>query len=431
MPTDHNRHHHHTHTHTHTHTSSGTFNWGIVTNGGLTVGGLAFLDEPAAAANVSEVLAKAAVGIQCPFGSFAPHGGWHEGSMYWQYVAGYAVATTEALRTVYGHDNGLSTAPGFNETALFRLYMNGPSQASFDFGDSDGSLHNSAAQYFMGYSALPTSSSSVRSMCAYEARRLATLIGGYASGAAEGVDPAHGAAPMKFNCSLIDCARIMIDYSAAGTYADIQALPTARLFKLSAFGWEGRDAIGFFRSAWSTEADGVNGKHAYLAFKAANGVPNHNDLDGGTFVFEAGGQRWGMDMAADSYNLPQYFTQSLKYRYGYYRKSTAGHNTLTFNNDLVDNNNRGVSFGRSLACTCRAAVRQLSPRLLSDPSHAAVLTPLRRRVTRIRACQAERRLHCLLAAIPPPLPPPPPAAAISTAPLPRHPASLQRTRLWI
>ena len=58
-----------------------TFNWGIVTNGGLTIGGLAFLDEPVAAANASAVLKRAAVGIQCPFGSFAPHGGWHEGSM--------------------------------------------------------------------------------------------------------------------------------------------------------------------------------------------------------------------------------------------------------------------------------------------------------------------------------------------------------------
>lgn len=56
-----------------------------------------------------------------------------------------------------GHDHGLSSAPGFNETALFRLYMNGPSQSSFDFGDSNGDLSNSAAQYFMGYSQVPTS----------------------------------------------------------------------------------------------------------------------------------------------------------------------------------------------------------------------------------------------------------------------------------
>lgn len=310
-----------------------TFNWGIVTNGGLTTGGLAFLDEPSAASNVSAVLAKAAIGIQCPFSSFAPHGAWHEGSMYWQYVAEYAEAVTEALRGIYGTDFGLSTSEGFNETALFRLHMNGPSQNSFDFGDCDGFLNNSAAQYFMGYSAVPTSNTNLRSVCAYEARRLARLIGGNSD--------SNGKAT-KYDCSKLDCARLLLDYSASGTETMIQSLPTARLFKLSAFGWEGRNALGFFRSAWSTESEGTSGKHAYLAFKAANGVPNHNDLDGGTFVFEAGGQRWAIDLGGDDYGLPQYFTQNLKYRYGYYRKSTAGHNTLTFNNDHMDNSNRGA-----------------------------------------------------------------------------------------
>ena len=243
----------------------------------------------------------------------------------------------------------------------FRIYVDrinwslpSPSQAAFDFGDSDGFLNNSAAGYFMGYAALPTSNRQLRSLCAYEARRLAKLIGGYRSAADETdtIASADGAqitdmhmqhAPeYKYNCSRLDCARLLIDFSAAGTDTEIQALPTARLFKLSAFGWEGREAIGFFRSGWSKEAEGVVGKHAYVAFKAANGVPNHNDLDGGTFVFETGGQRWAMDMGADDYQLPQYFTQSLQFRYGYYRKSTAGHNTLTFNNDQLDNRNRGA-----------------------------------------------------------------------------------------
>jgi hypothetical protein len=220
-----------------------TFNWGVVVNGGLTVGGLAFADEPAVRDKVNSVLLKAAAGIQCPFSSFAPHGAWHEGSMYWQYVAEYAVATTEALRGVFGHDGGLSSTPGFNETALFRLHMNGPSQSSFDFGDSDGSLANSAAGYFMGYSALPSSSPRLRSLCAYEGRRLALLIAGRGGG--------HSGSGGSYDCSKIDCARLLIDYSALGTHAMLQALPTARLFKLSAFGWEGRNAIGFFRSRWS------------------------------------------------------------------------------------------------------------------------------------------------------------------------------------
>jgi hypothetical protein len=49
-----------------------------------------------------------------------------------------------------------------------------------------------------------------------------------------------------------------------------------------------------------------------------------------------------MDMASGDYSLRNYFSQSLKWRYGYYRKSTAGHNTLTFDNDGLDNSNRGA-----------------------------------------------------------------------------------------
>eukprot|EP00729_Bicosta_minor_P012448 gene12448-30134_t len=323
-----------------------TFNWGIVTNGGFTIGGLAFADEPVAVANVTAVLAKAAVGLQCPFSSFAPHGAWHEGAMYWGYVAHYALATTDALRGVYGNDRGLSSAPGFNETALFRLHMNGPSQTSFDFGDS---LHSdptefTAAGYLMDYSALATSNRQLRNLCAYEARRLAKIYGGYNySKRRTSAYNSSASAVLKYNCSTINCARLLIHYSPAGNDADLQALPTAKVFKMSAFGWDGRDAIGFFRSGWSVESEGANGKHAYLAFKAANGLPNHNDLDGGTFVFEAGGQRWGMDMSSDNYNLTNYFTQSLKFRYSYYRKSTAGHNTLTFNNDWADQASRAYS----------------------------------------------------------------------------------------
>ena len=155
----------------------------------------------------------------------------------------------------------------------------------------------------------------------------------------------------------MDCTYLLIDYSSAGTDAEIQAMPTAKVFKLSAYEWDNRDALGFIRSAWSTESEGLSGKHSYLAFKAcvilrlvrffprssmvlcalipfrcpccennaphcgccriheihrANGLPNHNDLDGATFVFEAGGQRWAIDMASDNYSLKNYFSQNLR-----------------------------------------------------------------------------------------------------------------------
>jgi hypothetical protein len=170
-----------------------SFNWGMVTNGGLAIGALAFLDEPAATVNASAVLSKALAGLSLPFSSFAPHGAWHEGSMYWGYTSEYAVATTEALRGVYGSDDGLSAASGFNETALFRLHMNGPSQNSFDFGDSNGFVFNEGSDpsLFMGYAQLPTSNSQLRSLCAYEGRRLAKIVAGYTDSNGD----------TKYNCS--------------------------------------------------------------------------------------------------------------------------------------------------------------------------------------------------------------------------------------
>ena len=97
-----------------------TFNWGIVTNGGLMVGALAFLDEPAAATNVSAVMTRAAVGVRCPFGSFAPHGGWHEGPMYWQYVAEYAQALT-VIDTDNKQKNRILYINGINNRVHFLI----------------------------------------------------------------------------------------------------------------------------------------------------------------------------------------------------------------------------------------------------------------------------------------------------------------------
>lgn len=304
-----------------------TFNWGVVTNGGLTVGALAFVDTPGIGANASDVIARAKAGIRCPFSSFSPDGGWHEGFMYWQYVAEYAQALTESLVGVLGDDYGLSRMRGYNETGLFRLHMNGPAQSPFDFGDAEGGLNNSAAGFFMGYSQVQATNAPTRALYAYEGRRLARIIGG-GSGAA------------RKNCGAglgsLDCSRMLLEFAAGGSHASLAAQPLAKAFRLSAFDWDGRLAIGFFRSGWSAEEEGTAGKQAWLAFKAPNGVPNHNDLDGGSFVFETGGRRWAMDMGSDSYQLPGYFTQDVRIntRYNLYRKATVGHNTLVLNADV-------------------------------------------------------------------------------------------------
>jgi hypothetical protein len=57
------------------------------------------------------------------------------------------------------------------------------------------------------------------------------------------------------------------------------------------------------------------------------GVDGHENLDGGSFLFDALGQRWATDLGRDSYSLAQVGGTN----YGAYRKRAEGQNTLVIN----------------------------------------------------------------------------------------------------
>jgi hypothetical protein len=61
--------------------------------------------------------------------------------------------------------------------------------------------------------------------------------------------------------------------------------------------------------------------------------PSRNKHQTQTPIFE--GARWAVDFGAASYGLPGYWDKSTAHghRYSYYKKSTSGSNTLTFNNN--------------------------------------------------------------------------------------------------
>ena len=75
------------------------------------------------------------------------------------------------------------------------------------------------------------------------------------------------------------------------------------------------------RTSWEMDA-------TFVAFKAGDNKTNHSHLDLGTFVLDALGQRFAVDLGSDDYNLPDYFG---KQRWTYYRLRTEGHNTLVIN----------------------------------------------------------------------------------------------------
>jgi hypothetical protein len=82
--------------------------------------------------------------------------------------------------------------------------------------------------------------------------------------------------------------------------------------------------VAFLRSAWD------NPNALWVGFKGGDNQANHSHLDLGTFVLDALGERWALDLGPDDYNLPGYFGGK---RWTYYRLRTEGHNTLVVNGE--------------------------------------------------------------------------------------------------
>ncbi len=65
----------------------------------------------------------------------------------------------------------------------------------------------------------------------------------------------------------------------------------------------------------------------FVGLKAGSNAANHSHLDVGSFVLEAKGVRWAVDLGPDDYDLPGYFEETGR-RWDYYRLRAEGHNTL-------------------------------------------------------------------------------------------------------
>jgi hypothetical protein len=104
--------------------------------------------------------------------------------------------------------------------------------------------------------------------------------------------------------------------------------------------------VAFLRSDWrSPEA-------TWIGIKGGNNHANHSHLDLGSFVLDAHGQRWAIDLGSDEYNMPGYFG---KERFTYYRLKTESHNTV-----LIDGANQDPMAKAPLTLENGAVVVDLS-----------------------------------------------------------------------
>jgi len=250
-------------------------NWNQVCNGGIGMGALAVADESPELAG--EILRNALESLRLPMTGFAPDGAWKEGPGYWNYATDYNVVFLAALDSALGTDFGLSRMTGFADTGLFPIYLTGPLGRTVNYADgSDGTIR--APQMF------------------WLARRFRRPE--YAR------YQAQVAAPQALDLIWYDSPD---DGAGSG-------LPLDKYFR----GAE----VATFRGAWE-ERDSV-----FVGLKCGDNKANHSHLDLGSFVLDALGKRWAVDLGADDYNLPGYFGGQ---RWNYYRLRAEGHNTLVIN----------------------------------------------------------------------------------------------------
>lgn len=251
-------------------------NWNQVCNGGIGMGALALGDvEPEMA---GEILHSALASLPLAMAEFAPDGACKEGPGYWNYAISYNVVFLAGLKSALGTDFGLSKMAGFDVTGLFPVYMSGPVGRMFNYADAhDGKIWAPQLFWLAREFNLP-------------------VLAGYER---------QVAAPRALD---------LLWFEPQTATPESAGLTFNKYFR----GAE----VAVLRSQWD------NPKALFVGFKAGNNRANHSHLDLGSFVLDAQGTRWAMDLGSDNYNLPGYFGRQ---RWTYYRLRTEGHNTLVLN----------------------------------------------------------------------------------------------------
>ncbi len=252
-------------------------NWNQVCNGGLTLGALALADEEPQLAG--EILTAAINSVPRAMASYAPDGAWGEGPGYWHYATTYNVVMIAALDSALGTNFGLANAAGFEQTGMFPIHLASPTGKSFNFADAGAASVIRAPELF------------------WLARRFDQPR--YAD-----YQRQH-AAPHALD---------VIWYPLPGDAPAEPGAPGGAYFRQA--------EVVTLRSAWNDP------NALFVGLKAGDNKVNHSHLDLGSFVLDALGERWVVDLGSENYNLPGYFGRE---RWNYYRLRAEGHNTLVIN----------------------------------------------------------------------------------------------------
>lgn len=285
--------------------TKGTSNWSQVCWAGMVAGALAIRDEEPELA--LEIIHQAVTSVPYSIGPYAPNGSYPEGPGYWTYGTTYFVYMLDLLTKALGTDFGLYELSGFAKTGDFINIATGPSGLFYNYADGgEGRGHQLALWWLALRSGRPDwlkkEAADMR-----EAVRLGDL--------------------RKSALRHVSFPALLLFWFQE-TDVDVK---TAMPLNWSS---EGHVPVVVMRTSWADPNAG------YLATKGGPAIQNHGHMDAGSFVYEADGVRWAVDLGAQGYYSIEKLGMSLwsskqdSDRWKIFRLSSASHNLLTIDGHL-------------------------------------------------------------------------------------------------
>ena len=280
-------------------------NWNQVCNTAMAYGAIAIMeDQPKLA---KEIIERSIESIRKPMKRYGPDGAYPEGYGYWHYGTTYNVMLLALLKQMYGTDFGLSDIPGFTKSAYYIMHMIGPTLQPFNFGDSDAGIRLNTSMFWFA------KEMNDPSLLNYEINYLLNL--------------------KKYNYE--QYSRMLPSIFLFGHNFKLNKVNTDRL--PLTFVAQNETPVSLMRTAWGTK-DAI-----YVGIKG--GMPSdntHNHLDQGSFVIDALGVRWAIDLGPQDYGSLEKHGLSIwdvtqnSDRWKIFRYTNLAHNVFTINDKLFD-----------------------------------------------------------------------------------------------
>ena len=281
-------------------------NWNQVCHGGLTIGALAVMeDEPELA---RQIIARAVANVPTAMAEYQPDGAYPEGPGYWEYGTTYNVVLISALESVLGTDFGLSKSRGFMECSDYYLHATGPTGLYFNYSDCGRKGGVSPAMYWFA------ERRGKRSLLWQERQRLEDFL-------------------VRKHGSIGSSGRVFPLLIIWAGKLDATPMPKVKHWKA-----DGKTPVSMHRSSWKTR-EGI-----FIGVKAGSPSANHAHMDIGSFVMDANGVRWAMDLGSQSYHsleskgIRLWGRSQNAQRWDVFRLNSFSHNTL-----VVDGKKQKVS----------------------------------------------------------------------------------------